>query len=239
MPAPGQAEDKGMRNKRITSASARRLRIGLATVVSALAVCVLPAAALGATQTDTTQFAVTAGGLNFSSAPNVPDSLTSVALNGQAQTTNTQMTNYAIADATGSGSGWNLTVAGDGPSGSAVFKQYCPTGGGCGADPQGYVSGGLTLPANSLTLSSTGAGFTAQNGTTGTAPTHQCGSGCFVDAASPVKVVSAATSAGMGTWQANTYGASSLSLATPSTLKALSNGEKYRVNLLWTLNSGP
>ena len=120
-----------------------------------------------------------------------------------------------------------------------MFKQFCPTGGGCGADPQGYVSGGITLPANSLTLSSTGAGFTGQNGTTGTAPTHQCGSGCFVDAASPVKVVSAATSAGMGTWQANTYGASSLSLSTPSTLKALPTNEQYRVNLLWTLNSGP
>jgi WxL domain surface cell wall-binding len=225
-----------MRNKRITSASARRLRIGLATAVSALAVCVLPAAALGATQTDTTQFAVTAGGLNFSSAPNVSDSLTGVALNGQAQTTTTQMTNYAIADATGSGSGWNLTVAGDGPAGSAVFKEYCP-GGACGS--AGYVTSGITLPANSLTLSSTGAGFTAQNGTTGTAPTHQCGSGCFVDAASPVKVASAATSAGMGTWQANTYGASSLSLSTPSTLKALPTNEQYRVNLLWTLNSGP
>jgi hypothetical protein len=225
-----------MRNIRFTSTSARRLRIGIAAAASALAVCVLPAAALGATATDTTQFAVTAGTLNFSSAPNVPDSLTGVTLNGQAQTTTTQMTNYAIADATGSGSGWNLTVAGDGPSGSAVFKEYCP-GGACGS--AGYVTSGITLPANSLTLSSTGAGFTAQNGTTGTAPTHQCSSGCFVDAASPVKVVSAATSAGMGTWQANSYSASSLSLATPSTLKSLPTNEQYRVNLLWTLSSGP
>jgi hypothetical protein len=231
-----------MRNKRITSASARRLRIGLATAVSALAVCVLPAAALGATATDTTQFAVTAGGLTFSSAPNVPDDLTTVALNGQAQTTNSQMTNYAIQDATGSGSGWNLTVVGNTGGGlSPVFKQYCPTVGACGADAgQSYVAGGATLPANSLTLSSAGgATFTGQNGTTGTAPTHQCASGCFVDAGSAVKVVSAAASAGMGTWQANSYSASSLSLATPSTLKALSNGEKYHVDLLWTLSSGP
>jgi len=43
----------------------------------------------------------------------------------------------------------------------------------------------------------------------------------------------------MGTWQANSYSASSLSLATPSTLKALPTNEQYRVNLLWTLNSGP
>jgi putative surface cell wall-binding protein len=230
-----------MRNKRITSTSARRFRIGLATALSALAVCVLPAAALGATQTDTTQFAVTAGTLNFSSAPDVPN-LNGVTLNGQSQSTTSQMTSYALQDATGSGSGWNLTVAGDGPSGSAVFKQYCNSGSACnsGADPaNSYVTGGAVLAANSLTLSSTGAGFTAQNGTTGTAPTHQCGSGCFVDAGSATKVVSAAASAGMGTWQANSYGASSLSLATPSTLKALPANEIYRVNLVWSLNSGP
>ena len=34
-------------------------------------------------------------------------------------------------------------------------------------------------------------------------------------------------------------GATSLALATPSTLKALSNGELYRANLLWTLSTGP
>jgi hypothetical protein len=146
------------------------------------------------------------------------------------------MANYAVQDATGSGSGWNLTVAGDGPSGSAVFKEYCP-GGACGT--AGYVTSGFTLPANSLTLSSSGAGFTGLNGTTGTAPTHQCSSGCFVDAASPVKVASAASGAGMGTWQANTFSASSLSLATASNLKVLPNNEQYRVNLLWTLGSGP
>ena len=220
---------------RITSASARRFRIGLCAAASALAVCVLPASALGATSNDTTQFQVSAGALTFSSAPDVP-TLNGVSLNGQSQSTNSQMANYALQDATGSGSGWNLTVAGDAPSGSAVFKEYCP-GGACGS--AGYVTSGITLPANSLTLNSTGAGFTGLNGTTGTAPAHQCGSGCFVDAGSASKVVSAAASAGMGTWQANSYSSSSLVLATPSTLKALPTNEVYRVNLLWSLNSGP
>ena len=100
------------------------------------------------------------------------------------------MANFSVADATGSGSGYNVTVAGDGPSGSAVFKEYCP-GGACGS--AGYVTSGKTLAANSLTLNSTSATFSAQNGTTGTAPTHSCNSGCFVDSASPVKVISAAT----------------------------------------------
>ena len=43
----------------------------------------------------------------------------------------------------------------------------------------------------------------------------------------------------MGTWLTTGFGASSLSLATPTTLKALANAEVYRVNLLWTLGTGP
>ena len=93
--------------------------------------------------------------------------------------------------------------------------------------------------ANSLTLNSTSASFSAQNGTTGTAPTHSCNAGCFVDTASPVKVVSAATNAGMGTYLTSGYTASSLTLATPSNTKVLPANEVYRVNLVWSLNSGP
>ncbi len=229
-----------MRKTRITSASARRLRIGLAAAVSALAVCVLPATALGVTANDTTQFSVSAGSLAFGTSPDVPN-LNSVTLNGQAQATTSSMTNYSVSDATGAGAGWNLTVAGDGPSGSAVFKQYCNSGSACnaGADaPNAYVTAGATLPANSLTLSSTGGTITPLNGSTGTGPTHQCGSGCFVDAGTASKVLSAASGAGMGTFQAG-YAASTLSLATPSNLKTLPTNEIYKVNLVWSLNSGP
>ena len=230
-----------MRNKQNhLNASARRLRIGLAVAASALAVCVLPATALGSVP-DTTQFSVIAGSLSFgSTATDVPN-LNAVTLNGQAQTTNSQMSNFSVADATGSGSGWNVTVAGDGPSGSAVFKQYCSNGvSACGADTaNSYVSGGATLAASSLTLNSTSASFTAQNGTTGTAPTHSCNSGCPVDAASPQKIISAATSAGMGTYLTNGYTASSLSLATPSNTSVLPANEVYKVNLVWSINSGP
>lgn len=206
------------------------MRAGIAATACALAACVLPAAALGAN--DTTQFSVTPGALSFTADPNVPD-LPSLTLNGQAQTLNAQMSDFTVADATGSAAGWNVTVSGDSSgSFSSVFKQY-NTGTG--------VYGSKTLAQNSLTLSSTGAGFTPQNGSTGTAPTHSCASGCFVDAApaSPVKVASAATSAGMGTFQANSYGASSLALSAPTSVEALGGGEVYRVNLLWSLNSGP
>jgi WxL domain surface cell wall-binding len=188
---------------------------------------------------DTTQFSVVAGSLSFGVSPDVPN-LPTLNLNGQAQTLTAQMNSFSVVDATGSGSGWNVTVSGDGSGGhSAVFKQYCPGPGNCGSDSPGYVSSGATLAANSLSLSSTGAGFTALNGTTGTAPSHQCGSGCFVDAGSATKILSAASGAGMGTWQTSGWGASSLSLSAPTTILALPSSEVYHVDLVWTLNTGP
>jgi len=209
---------------------ARRTRLCISSAAFALAACVLPSAALAAA--DTSQFSVSAGSLAFGASPDVPN-LSAVTITGQSETTNSQMANFSVGDATGSAAGWNVTVAGDNGAGkSSVFKQYNTTS-------STYGSG--ILAQNSLTLTSTGAGFSAVGGTTGTAPNHQCGSGCFVDAApaSPVKVASAATSAGMGTWQTSSYSGSSLALATPGTLEALPADEVYRVDLLWTLNSGP
>ena len=213
-------------------------RLVAAAAASAALGCLMPALAVAATAEDKTQFSVTAGSLSFSTTPSMP-TLNAITLNGSAQTTNTTMTNFGVADATGSGSGWNTTVAGQSGAGkSAVFKQYCPTA-TCGSDPEGYVTSGATLAANSLALNSTGASFAAQSGTTGTAPTLQCSTACNVDSATAVKIASAAASAGMGTWLTTGFSATSLALATPSTLKALSNGEVYRVNLLWTLSTGP
>src|SRR5438105_3440384 len=215
-----------------------KLRAVPALVAVCAAAALLPSAALGATQEDKTQFSVVAGSLSFSTAPAMP-TLTSVTLSGSSQTTNSTMTNFGVADATGSGSGWNTTVAGQsGSEKSAVFAQYCPTT-TCGSDAKGYVPSGATLPANSLTLDSTGASFSAQGGSTGSAPTLQCAASCNVDSASAVKIASAAANAGEGTWLTTGFSGTSLALATPSTLKALSNGELYRVNLLWTLSTGP
>jgi hypothetical protein len=198
----------------------------------------LPTAAGAATQEDKTQFSVTAGSLSLSTAPALP-TLSAVTLNGSAQTTNTTMTNIGVADATGSGAGWNVTVEGQSGTGkSAVFAAYCPKA-KCGAESEGYVTGGATLAANSLTLNSTGASLSPQSGTTGTAPTLQCSTACNVDHATAVKIISAAKEAGMGTYLTTGFTATSLALATPTTLKVLPNEEVYRVNLLWTLSTGP
>jgi hypothetical protein len=215
------------------------LRMLTVTALLTLAlVAIASRAALAATAEDHTQFSVTAGSLSFSTAPALP-TLGAVTLNGQAQTTNGTMTNFGVADATGSGSGWNVTVEGQSGTGkSAVFAQYCGKA-SCGGDSEGYVAGGRTLAANSLTLNSTGASFAAQSGTSGTAPAPQCSASCNVDSATPVKVASAASSAGMGTWATTGFSGSSLALSTPSTLKVLPSEEVYRLNLLWTLSTGP
>ena len=230
-----------LRSRPATGGRFRPSVTGSALLIALITSLLCPLAgnsALAASSEDKTQFAVTAGSLSFSSAPAMP-TLTGVTLKGEAQTTNTTMTNFAIDDATGSGLGWNVTVAGQsGTKKSAVFAQYCPKA-TCGSEPEGYVTSGATLPADSLTLNSTSASFTPQNGTTGTAPELKCSTACDVDAASAVKIVSAAEKAGMGTYITTAWSGSSLALDTPSTIKVLPSEEVYRVNLLWTLSTGP
>jgi len=176
----------------------------------------------------------------FDPAPTLP-SLGTITLNGQAQNKTAQMNNFGVNDTTASPSGWNVTVVGDSSAGkSAIFKQYCSNGGSaCGSDPaNSYVSGGRTLPANSLTFNSTGASWT---GGTGSAPTFPCGGGaCAIDAASATKIASAANgSAGTGLWSTSGLSATSVKLSTASTLRALPASEIYRLDVVWSLNSGP
>jgi hypothetical protein len=220
----------------------------LATLAAALGM--LLALASGAeAATDTTQFAVTAGTLSLTTPPVTPI-LPTLVLNGAAQTLNTTEGSWTAADATGSGSGWNLNVIGDSSAlKSAVFKEYCTDGtatNGCntavsGGPGPGYVTTSpQTLAANSLKLNSTGATMTAGGGTTGTAPTHSCAAGCNMDSASAVKTASAAVSAGLGTWTGGAYSGTSVALSAPTTVKAIGTGNKvYRVDLIWTLSTGP
>jgi hypothetical protein len=209
----------------------------------------LAGATVASAASDTTQFAVTAGSLVFNTNPDVPD-FSAVTLNGTAQTANATMNAWEGEDATGTGSGWNVNVQGDPAAGkSAVFKEYCTDGtatNGCstavsGGPGPGYVTTTpKTLAANSLKLNSTSAGFTAMNGTTGTAPTHSCGALCSVDSAATVKIAAAAANAGMGSYSASGYTGTSLALSIPTTTKAIGTGNKvYRVDLIWTMATGP
>jgi hypothetical protein len=178
------------------------------------------------------------GALALDVAPSTP-TLPTVTLNGLPKTANATMNNFAIDDTT-AGTGWNLSVAGNTGAGkSAVFKQYCPSA-TCGSDTgPGYISGGATLASGSLTLDTTGASWGTTGGS-GSAPAFQCNStACPLDASSATKIVSTASGAGKGPWKTGGFTATSLALSTPSTLRALRENEVYRVDLLWTLSSGP
>lgn len=204
---------------------ASALPLGRRPLVCALAlvllVLALPAPARGAFT------------LEFVTAPKLP-TLPTVTLNAQAQTVTTTMNSFSVSDTRFTKSGWNVTVAGQsGTKKSAVFAQYCPKA-KCGTDAEGYVTGGRTLAANSLQLSSSGATFT---GGTGSTPKLLCATSCNVDSATAVKVASAETSE--STWTASGWSTTSLKLSTPTTLRVLPSEEIYRVNILWTLASGP
>jgi hypothetical protein len=223
--------------------SLRRTRLLLAALVPAAALAVTGAgAAQAATSTDHAQFSVTAGALSFVTAPNLAGvSLGNTTLNGQAQTVNATMPNYTVNDATGGALGWNVTVVGNTGAGlSPVFAQYCPNA-TCSTDVgPGYIGSGATLPANSLTLNSTSASFTPVGTTTNVnAPTNSCNSVCNVDTAAAVKVASAALLGGMGQWATTGFTGTSLALTIPTTAKTLKTNEVYRVDELWTLNTGP
>jgi hypothetical protein len=179
---------------------------------------------------------VAAAIVSFNPAPNAPN-LPSVTLNGGAQTDTATMANWGVAE-TLSLSGWNVTVEGDTSAGkSAVFKQYCPNA-TCGAHSgPGYIAGGHTLPAGSLRLNSTGADWT---GNILTKPSHLCNSGCDMDTTTPVKIANKGSIGALGTWTTTGYSSSSLSVSVPTTIRALTEpGEVYRVDLVWTLSTGP
>jgi hypothetical protein len=202
-----------------------RVRNTALALVTAILATFVSAGAAGATT------------LTFTTVP-VLGTLSALTLNGAKQTTTTSTTlNHFAVTSSGTNTGWNMTVASvTGGANSSVFKEYCPNT-TCGADTgPGYVSGGYTLPSGSLTLNTTGASIL---GSGATKPAFQCSVSpfCTIDTTTPTKIVSATTSSSLTTWVSS--GNSALSLTTPANLHRLQTNEVYRVNLMWTLNSGP
>ena len=174
--------------------------------------------------------------LRFVTPPALP-TLPTITLNARPQTDSAQMTSFSVEDGRLTHPGWNIVAQGQTGAGkSPVFAQYCPKP-KCGTASEGYVAGGFTLPAASLTLNTSGASF---SGGVGTAPTFVCSTPCALDGASAVKIASEGESlAEAGTWTAGGFSAASLALATATTLRAIPSEEVYRVNVLWTLSTGP
>jgi hypothetical protein len=206
--------------KVVTRTGIPRLALGCAAVLATLA--------LTAGSSMATTVALT-------TAPNLP-TLTGVTLNGQSQSTSTIWSNAMQITSSGTNNGWNLTVNGNSAAGrSAVFKQYCPNA-TCGTDSgPGYITGGFTLPAGSLTMNTSGASWTSA----APRPAYQCSVTpfCKIDQTTATKVVSASTSVALGTWTGS--GSTVLTLATPAIMRKLQSNEVYRLNLVWTLSSGP
>jgi hypothetical protein len=221
--------------------------IALALAGATLVSLFLLLAAKAEANVDKTYFTVTAGALEFTTAPALPASLTGVTLNGEAQNTHTNMTNFKVKDARGTGVGWHVSVSSAKTVGTTVsekFKQYCESGSACTSSlAHAYASvSPKELEANSLTLNSTGATFTPSDANVPTY-TVECNAGCTIDTpeGSPHKVVSALANKGMGTYQTafeNTE-PHGLMLATPMNLATLNANEVYRVDVVWTLATLP
>lgn len=221
--------------------------IALALAGTALVSLFLLLAPRAEANPDKTYFTVTAGALEFATAPALPASLTGVTLNGEAQNTHTNMTNFKVKDARGTGVGWHVSVSSGKTVGTTVsekFKEYCESASVCGAnEAHHYVTGGKELEANSLTLNATAGTFSPSDANVPTY-TAECLAGCTIDTpeGSPHKVLSAAVNKGMGTYETvfNNAEPHGLMLATPMNLATLPNAnEVYRVDVVWTLATLP
>jgi hypothetical protein len=92
-----------------------------------------------------------------------------------------------------------------------------------------------------MMLDSRGAAFTSDAGSAGVQPTHECDQGCLLDTSplAPTRIVAAAQGAGLGTFRAAGFSAKSLKLVAPGSSRVFEPHEVYRVDLSWTLNTGP
>ena len=115
-----------------------KLRTMLPVAAAAMSSLLLVAAPAGATTASAT---LTAGSLGFATTPG-PVNFPSVTLNGTDKTTTAQQA-FDVADATGSGAGWNITAT------STLFK-----------------SGTNALPAGATTIGSSPGSPTCDTGST-------------------------------------------------------------------------
>ena len=172
---------------------------------------------------DTTQFSVAGGSLGFDAAPNLPP-FAGVTLNGQSQTSAAHMSDWAVTDGTGSGSGWNVTVQGDNGAGkSAVFKEYCTdpaATNGCDTAVAGGVGPGYVTSSPADARRQFAGAVVHGRGVYGAERLNRHRTDAPVRRvvqrrhAIPVKIGSGAVNAGMGNWRADTYGVSSASPGT-------------------------
>lgn len=198
-------------------------------VLVAASVAIVGAAVPAAMASDPTNVAVSGGSLSITN-PAAGD-FSSVTLDGSAKTTYASFADFDVTDSRGTGAGWNVTVQ------ATQFQEWDSS---LNAGAGGYVTGGKTLPQNSLQM----AALTVSkiDATSSAAPSITAGP-YTVDAASAVKVASAAADgSGMGSYRftqgdldSGTTGVQPLKLSVPANAYA----KLYRSEATVSVVSGP
>ncbi len=177
-------------------------------------VALTPATALA--ETDTTSVTLTAGTLSISVAP-LADNFASAALTGATQTLTTNFNDWRVNDATGSGTGWNMTVGASRFSDGAATPKLLPTS-------SLKLKAPTVTPVDVMNLA--------------TPPAQQAGAPWTLDSGTSVKVYSAAANTGQGEWNfdhANLAADKDLVLTVPANASAAT----YTSTITSTLTSGP
>ena len=166
--------------------------------VSLLSVLIGPVYA-STSGTTSVQQGITGGSLEVVGVPSVP-SLSDVSLNGTNQTIYGNLTGTLdVADNTGNGNGWHVTAQ------ASQFTEVLPN--------SSY--GTNTLPLSSLALQGT-LSVVATNGTVSPVPSITVTTPSAIDVSTPVKILSANTNQGMGSYSLSFPASNALSLVIPS-----------------------
>lgn len=144
-----------------------------------------------------------------------------ITLNGAAQSTTATMSGFSVTDPRGTGLGWNVTIS------ASSFREY---------EGGAYVASGKTLGTSRFSMATATvakADATSSDAPTMTAGTYTLDADANSDGTSEaVKIASAATGAGMGSY---TVTPGELGLSVPASVYA----KTYRSDVTVTLSTGP
>lgn len=180
----------------------------LAVVLAAMIVAT--AFAAGETGVTLTGFSLSGGAITFSD-------FSGVTLNGQLQTTTATWNIADVVDSRGTGEGWNLSLT------LTQLQEY---------DTDHYVVSGHTIPTSSITVT-TAPVVSLADGTSSPANTITVvATSTALDTGSPVKLLSAATDGGMGSYHVS-------DLTATLAIRADAYAGTYKTDATVALVSGP